>query len=87
MMSMHENLRHDKLLKSRASTHVTSNWKALVAIKNINSKTTIKTFGEKTHPTTNKRHVLLDFDESKKEYVLYVLGIKNNIFSMGHLVH
>jgi len=28
----------------------------------------------------------LDFDEPIKEYVLYVLGIRKNIFSMGHLV-
>jgi hypothetical protein len=48
----------------------------LGAIKNIGSKTIIKIVSGHTHLANSKTHVLLDFDEPIKEYVLYVPGIK-----------
>jgi hypothetical protein len=50
----------------------------LGAIKNIGSKTIIKIVGGQTHLAIGKRHVLLDFDEPIKEFVIYVSRFKKN---------
>jgi hypothetical protein len=72
MMSVHENPHHDWLLDSRASIYVIGNHKALGTIKKIGSKIIIKTVDGQTHPTIGKGHVLLDFDELVKNFVISV---------------
>lgn len=76
MMNVHENPHHDWLLDLGTSTHNIGNHKALGAVKNIGSKIIIKIVGGHTHLAISKTHVLFDFDEPIKKYVLCVPGIK-----------